>query len=461
MVTSASAPTNPYLSDNFSPIRTETQAEDLTVVGTLPEGLRGTFYRIGPNPQFDPIGQYHWFDGDGMVHAVQLEGDRASYRNRWVRTKGFQIEREEGRPIWTGLMEPPQMDAPHGMVFKNVANTALMWHGDRLLALWEGGQPHQIDPVTLETVGAVDFNGGLTSPFTAHPKRDPQTNELFFIGYRTTPPFVTYGIVSPESEIVHTQPIEIPQPVMMHDFAITENHAVFLDVPMVFNFGDPTKPPMYFSEERGTRFGIMPRQGAGAVRWFKQPSCTIYHVANAYDEGDTVVLYACRHSKTNLLTDARPDDRERAYLTRWTFDLNSGEVTETAIDAEMPTEFPQIDPRFTGCKTRYVFAAKDAVDSAAARFDGIVRYDLETGDRHVHQFEPGCYGGETMFAPKPGSDVEGDGWLLTYVHDTHADRSELQVFAADNLEAGAIARVMMPQRVPYGFHAFWLAGDRG
>jgi carotenoid cleavage dioxygenase len=236
---------------------------------------------------------------------------------------------------------------------------------------------------------------------------------------------------------------------------------------MVFNLGDEEKPPMYFDGDRPTRFGIMPRSGKtedgelAPVRWFEQPNCMIYHVANAYEDGDAVVLYAHRHPSTNMLMEDLGQTRARAYLTRWRFDLKTGEATETPIDEEMPSEFPQIDSRLTGRKMRYVFAAVDAVDSSEARFDGIVKYDLETGDRHVFKFEAGCYGGETIFAPNPDSDREGDGWLLTYVHDTNTERSQWQIFAADDLNAGPVARVMMPQRVPYGFHAFWLAGDRG
>lgn len=131
---------NPYLSGNFAPVSREITADSLTVVGEIPANLTGMFLRNGPNPQFSPKGQYHWFDGDGMIHGVEIKDGIASYRNRYVQTRGYQLEKEANKPLWTGLLEPPQMDNPYG-VSKNPANTALVYHSGRLLALWEGVNP--------------------------------------------------------------------------------------------------------------------------------------------------------------------------------------------------------------------------------------------------------------------------------------------------------------------------------
>jgi len=455
--------TNPFLSNNFAPIREETRAAELSIVGELPADLDGTFYRIGPNPQFAPVGPYHWFDGDGMIHAVRIANGSASYRNRWVRTRGFEIERAEGEAIWPGILGVPRFDRPHGMMSKNVANTALEWIGGKLLALWEGGSPHIIDPASLETLGEETFNGQWTQSFTAHPKTDPETGETFALSYGFTPPFLTYGVISPEGEVVKTQAIDLPMPVLMHDLAITKTHAVFLDMPLTVDGSrfEKGEPPMFFDDSRPSRFGVMPREG-GEVQWFEVPSCMIYHVTNAYDEeaGNAVVLYAHRKNATSMLISDNELDTDRAYLTRWRFDLDSGEVSETRIDA-VASEFPQVDPRFVGRKTRYAFAAVDDTNFVPEPlFGALVKYDLETGDRQEYDLGEGRFGGEIGFAPKPGSTAEGDGWLLTYVHDTIADRSELVVLSASDLTAGPIARVMLPQRVPYGFHAAWLDGDR-
>ena len=92
--------TNPYLLGNFAPVSNEIQAENLKVIGKIPTELEGMFVRNGPNPQFSPIGQYHWFDGDGMLHGVRLENGEATYHNRYIRTFGFEREKEAGKAIW-------------------------------------------------------------------------------------------------------------------------------------------------------------------------------------------------------------------------------------------------------------------------------------------------------------------------------------------------------------------------
>ncbi len=170
---------NPFLDGNFAPVSDEITAENLQVIGQLPPELSGMFVRNGPNPQWTPIGKYHWFDGDGMLHGVRINNGKASYRDRYIQTKAWKIEQAAGKAIWSGFLEPPQMDISHGPS-KNTANTALVWHAGQLLALWEGGAPHAIKIPDLETVGEYTYDGKLVSAFTAHPKVDPLTGEMMF-----------------------------------------------------------------------------------------------------------------------------------------------------------------------------------------------------------------------------------------------------------------------------------------
>ena len=169
---------------------------DLVVEGEIPRELHGTLYRNGPNPQFAPRGKYHWFDGDGMIHALTIGDGKAHYRNRWVRTQGFQMEREAGESFFGGLANFANSDPRAEGIFPNAANTNIIGHGGKLLALWEAGPPHELDPHTLETIGPYDFDGQLLGPMTAHPKIDPETGELFFFGYSPFPPYLRYYVAS-------------------------------------------------------------------------------------------------------------------------------------------------------------------------------------------------------------------------------------------------------------------------
>ena len=450
---------NPYLDDNFAPVHREITSDTLEIIGELPPELSGMFLRNGPNPQYSPLGQYHWFDGDGMIHGVRIHNGRASYRNRYVRTKGWQIEHEADKAIWSGLLEPPQMDNPYGPS-KNTANTALVWHAGTMLATWEGGAPYAIDLPALNTFGEYTYDGKLASSFTAHPKIDPMTGEMMFFGYSFAPPYLHYGVVSPQGELLRTVPIELPMAVMMHDFAITENYTIFMDLPLTFNSERMQRgePPLMFESSRSSRFGIVPRHGDNTnIRWFETPACYVFHTLNAYEEGDEVVLIACRMNSVNVLASqdsASAIEDSTPRLHQWRFNLNTGTISETKID-DVASDFPRVNENFLGRPTRYGYAGR-MTRGKMPLFDGVIKYDLNTRNSQVHEFESGCYGGEAVFAPHPKEKDEDEGWLITFVRNSNKETSELVIIDAQNVTSEPVARVLIPQRVPYGFHAAWI-----
>ncbi|MDX2212749.1 MAG: carotenoid oxygenase family protein [Oculatellaceae cyanobacterium bins.114] len=456
---------NPYLTDNFAPVQTELTVDDLPVLGELPPDLSGMFVRNGPNPQFPPLGRYHWFDGDGMLHGVQIQDGKASYRNRYIRTQGFEQERQAGRALFGGLLEPTQGG------FKNVANTALVERRgaqqNRLLALWEGGAPHEIEVPSLATLGGYTFDGKLASPVTAHPKVDPVTGEMMFFGYSLAqPPYVQYSTVSAEGELLQTVPIDLSVGVMMHDFAITEQYTIFMDLPLTFRLErlQRGEPAFMFEGDRPSRFGILPRHGDNqSIRWFEASSCYVFHTLNAYEAGDDIVLIACRMGSTSVLGaspgahegDNRQIQRDVPLLYRWQFNLKTGHVQEQPL-GDRPCEFPRVNEQYLGRRNRYGYAGQSA-PTEMPKFDGLLKFDFDHQSIQAHSFGAGCYGGEGVFVPRPGATSEDDGWLMTFVHDETQDRSELVIVNPQAMTDEAIARIQMPQRVPYGFHGTWVA----
>lgn len=451
---------NPYLADNFAPVQTELTVDELPVLGELPPELNGMFVRNGPNPQFPPLGLYHWFDGDGMLHGVQIQAGKASYRNRYIRTQGFEQEKQAGRALFSGLLEP----SSNG--FKNVANTALVWHRDRLLALWEGGEPHAIAMPTLDTLGIYTFDGKLTSPMTAHPKVDPLTGEMIFFGYSIMqPPYVQYSVVSAQGELLQTVPIDLPVGVMMHDFAITEHYTILMDLPLTFRLErlQRGEPAFAFEHDRPSRFGILPRHGDNqSIRWFEAPSCYVFHTFNAYEAGDEIVLVACRMDSTSVLGaspgahegDNRQIQSDVPLLYRWRFNLKTGTVQEQLLD-DRPCEFPRINEQYLGRAIRYGYAGNFA-PTETPKFDGLLKFDLDHQNVQMHSFGSGRYGGEGVFVSRPGATIEDDGWLMTFVYDETQDRSELVIIDTQAMTDEPIARILMPQRIPYGFHGTWI-----
>ena len=458
---------SPFLLGNFAPVHDELTVERLEVIGQLPRGLSGMYVRTGPNPQFTPRGRYHWFDGDGMLHGVLLRDGAASYRNRWVRTDGFEKERAAGKALWTGLAEPPDMAKMFGgeALFKNAGNTALVWHDRRLLTLWEGGPPHEIHVPDLETVGVLDYGGRLRHPFTAHPKVDAETGEMMFFGYSAMAPVVHYSLVNSAGELASTVPIKLRRSVMMHDFAVTARHSIFMELPATFNLGRMAKggPLLKYEPDLGSRFGILPRHGkATEIRWFEAPACFVFHTLNAWDDGDDVVLVACRLSEYPDIVGTAPVKRAAASspndmpidtpssLYEWRFNLATGEVRERALD-DLRSDFPRVNDQRLGRSTRYGYTT--ALDMHA-----LVKYDLERGTNARHDFGPGRFAGEGVFVAAPDAKQEDDGWLVTYVFDAADEKSELVVIDAREFASAPVARVRIPARIPFGFHGLWL-GD--
>jgi carotenoid cleavage dioxygenase len=414
---------------NYRPVVDEISAENLSVTGAIPPRLNGWYLRNGPNPRHSAG---HWFMGEGMIHGVRLEnGNAAWYRNRWVRTRYF----TDGRGVY----------GPDGTrdLTRSAANTHVVNHAGRILALVETALPYEID-LDLCTVGPYDFGGRLANSMTAHPKICPTTGELHFFGYgRRTAPYVTYHRADAAGSLTVQQPVDVPGLTMMHDFHLTAGHVVFMDLPVVFDrdLAGRGAMPYRWDDDYGARLGVMRRDVPTApVRWFDIDPCYVFHSVNAHDEGDRIVLHVLRYPHY-----WRGDEHSSASLWRWTIDPAADRVYEEQLD-DRPGEFPRIDDRLAGHPTR--FAHMTGAGS-------IIRYDLQAGLTRSHVFSADQTPGEAVFVPaddEPGSD----GWLLTYVYDAGTDRSRLAILDTTNLTGEPVAVVDLPARVPYGFHGNWI-----
>lgn len=444
MTTAAAAETLPFhLRGNFAPIQQEVTAFRLEVRGAIPPELRGVYVRNGPNPRSGT--SPHWFLGDGMLHGVRLEGGEARwYRNRWVRTRPF----AEG--------ENAVLVRPDGSVDRTVAhaNTHIVRHAGRCLALVESSFPTEVTR-ELDTVGIHDFGGRLGTAMTAHPKICPLTGELHFFGYGFAPPFLTYHRADAKGELVQSEVIEVPGATMIHDFAITDRHVIFMDLPVVFDVARALQGtlPYAWSETYGARLGVMPRGGSNAdVRWFEIEPCYVFHSLNAWAEGHQVVLDVARYPH---VWRESTTDFARAALHRFRIDLAGDRVREEPLD-DAGIEFPRVDPRREGLRNRWGYAVSIGQGVDAPGTDGLIQYDLERGSSLRHDFGPGRSPGEAVFAPASPSSGESEGWVIALVYDEARDTSELAILDATAFEKPPVATVALPQRVPYGFHGSWI-----
>ena len=428
--------------------------------------MSGAFLRIGANPVFvnDPA-SYHPFAGDGMIHEVVFEGGKARYINRFVETEGHLAEQRKGDFIWDGPMTPPDVLAEYGPG-KNIANTAMVFHAGRFLALQEAARPFEVTLPGLDPVGETDYGGRLTHNFSAHPKIDPRTGDLIAYGYGVmSRPYCAVSIINRQGELVHTIGVDIPKPIMMHDCAITAHHTVLLDLPVVFDFARMAqgKGLLTFAPENGSRLGVLARGAEGATtRWFTVEDGYCYHTVNAFEEGDEIVVEGCRSERNSIGDDVKPgpgDRRDLPMLYQWRLNLKTGGVKERRLDETWGCEFARINEDYIGVRNRYAYAARIAGDNLESGFDGIIKYDLIDGTSTHHPYGPGRLGGEPVFAPKPDAAQEDDGWIIGFVWDELQGRSECIILDAARFEDGPIARVIMPARVPFGFHSAWVGRE--
>jgi len=455
---------NVYLEGNFAPVREEVDLACPQVEGTIPKDLAGFFLRNGPNADLSPLDPktYHPFDGDGMIHEMAFADGKASYRNRWVVTKGLQRERAAGRALWGGFATIGKSEPPADMPFKNLANTALAWHAGKLLALWEAGSPYLVDMPGLETRGETTFDGGWPHAVSAHPKVDPRTGELIVFCYSPVEqPYVRYGVVDAHGKVVHKTGIELAgRPVMIHDMAITATHSLIFDMPVTFSLERIMQGGNAFAwePENGTRIGVLPRYGDGAdVQWFDVQTGYVFHAFNAWDEGDEIVVDACLSPQTSILAETDvPLDVERARMHRYRLNRTTGAVTEGRV-SDIPLEFSRVNEGYVGVKTRYGYASRFADDPINLRFSAVLKYDRQDDRIAAVELPEKVFTQEFVFAPKVGSASEDDGYVVGFVYDETRQASEAWVIDAQRFEEGPIAKVHIPVRVPYGFHSHWVS----
>jgi len=440
------AAAHPYLTGIHEPMAEEVTLEKLAVVGEIPAGLDGRYLRIGPNPVKMPNpARYHWFTGDGMVHGVRLKGGEALwYRNRWVRTTHVsEVLGEAGRP--------------GNRLRESAVNTNVVGIGGKIFALVEaGGAPVELDG-ELETVAHNAFGGTLTHAYSAHPHRDSETGEMHAICYHAFDlEHVFHVVVGVDGRVKREEPVAVNHGPSIHDCAITKQYVLVFDLPVTFS--GPAmiagyEFPYRWNENHVSRVGLLALEGNGAdILWCDVEPCYVYHPCNAFERADgCVVVDVVVHNK-NSHRDFRGPDGEVARFERWVIDPASRAVERRVVD-ETAQEFPRMDERRVGKEYRYAYSlcvAAGAADTVGKT--AILKHDLVAGTRRIRDFGERRFPGEFVFVPRAEESGEDEGWLMGLVVDMATETTELVILDARDFEGEAVARVMLPHRVPPGFH---------
>ncbi|HSW92998.1 MAG TPA: carotenoid oxygenase family protein [Gammaproteobacteria bacterium] len=458
--------TNPFLSGNFAPVHDEADYVELIVKGKIPEELNGVYMRNGPNPAFDPISYTYPFDGDGMIHAIYLQEGRASYRNRYVKTKALQAEQQAGHAIYGGFAHPVIPDfEKHGLdentvTRKNGAFIHIIRHANHYLAMSESQPAYEITR-ELVTLKEYCIDSAAPVPLGPHTRFDPASGDLFLICYQLTPPYLIYFKINAEGKLVNKVPIEKSYSTMMHDFVLTKNYLIFVDCPAVLDITKHQNQQNMLSwkPDLGTRIGIMSRHDVNQkIKWIQTDPFFVFHFANAYEQDEKIIIDYVHHASLEFGTSVK--NKSWPTLHKIIIDLNTHKIKNIQLD-DQSVEFPRIHENYNSLPSQFTYTiARDLslFDNSESYFSfrHLIKYNTLTGENIIHVFDKKYEIDEAVFAPSLNSKYEDDGYLMLYVYNRENNKSEFIILDAKDFTAEPLAIIELPRRVPHGLHGSWL-----
>ncbi|PZD75078.1 Apocarotenoid-15,15'-oxygenase [Acaryochloris thomasi RCC1774] len=443
------------------------------IEGQIPAGLRGTLYRNGPG-RLQRSGQYvdHWFDGDGAILAVHFTEAGAIGLYRYVQTQEFQTEEQANQYLYSGYgqLAPGPFWKRWGSQPKNAANTSVLALPDKLLALWEGGNPYALDLETLETHGLDDL-GSLkaTQTYSAHPKRDPQTSDLYNFGIIYGPrSYIQLYRSDASGQILQQGKVALDRVSLIHDFVLSGPYLVFLMPPVVLKlipivFGTQSfSDALQWQPQYGTQIVVVDRKTLKEVTRIEADPWFQWHIGNGFQANDgSVVIDYVRYPNfdTNQwlkeVVSGCPTTPAAGHLWRLRLDPVAGKVVANEQQLDLECEFPITPMAEVGRQhpSLYLSCQSQRLAKVEENFDSVAHFNLETGQLTLATFASGCYPIEPIHVSHP--DDPSQSWMLTVVFDGNRDQSTVQIFNAQCLDAGPLCILELPEVVPIGFHGTW------
>jgi carotenoid cleavage dioxygenase-like enzyme len=480
-------PDTPAFRGFFAPARIEADVYDLEVEGEIPRELYGAFYRAAADTQYPPrYANDIYINGDGMMTMIRFGHGHADLRTRYVRTQRFQRERTARRALFGAYRNPFTDDPSVRGVDDGTANTSVVWHAGRLLALKEAALPYELDPLTLQTRGVFSFDGQLPGrTFTAHPKIDPLTGEMIAFSYNSSgrpDRDINLFVISPAGQLIRTETFQAPYSSMVHDWLVTREHMVITFSPMISDWERMKDEPQYFvwDPPQGTHVAVIPRaEGVAGIRWFSSELVMETHSLNAWSADGFVTAdhFVARsgwfsqfpRTTEGLAPEASP------FALRWTLEVAKGAghwadsaATYTSEPLfEHPGDMPRVDPRAAMQRNRHSWIG--SMNPAAGPmpefgpmgppFNSLFHRDDETGVVTGYYVGEDSAPEEPVFVPKGPDAAEGEGYLLALVGRRALNRDDMIILDALDIGAGPVATIKIPFRLRYGFHGTWVPGE--
>ncbi|KAL7161404.1 hypothetical protein ACSBR2_041962 [Camellia fascicularis] len=498
------------------------------IVGEIPTDFpEGVYIRNGANPLWGGLksaisvfgrSNHVWIEGEGMLHALYFTKDTNgnwsfSYNNRFVESQTFKMEKQRNKPSYLPALEG---DSPailaafllnafrFGDVNKILSNTNVFEHGGKYYSIAENYLAQEIDISSLSTFDDWDLCGAWCRPFTSHPKKAPGSGELVIMGVDAVKPYYVVGVISANGKkLIHKADVKLERSTFAHDIGVTQKYNIILDYPLIIDVHRLLRggPLLKYEKEKYARIGVMPRYGdADSIRWFDVESYCTFHILNCFEDGDEVIVRACKSNESiipgpdwgidkfkwfskgfkPLSTSTEEEDDNSSIkdgflftcVNEWRLNMETGEVKERNLSGtEFSMDFPMINEGYTGLRCKYGYT--QVIDSEASSICGKTKYgslaklyfeESDSFDSSVkghfgnpikmehHKFAKNNFCTGSAFVSKLGASKEDDGWIVAFVHDEDTDTSHVIIVDAKNFEGEPIAKIPLPQRVPYGHH---------
>ena len=436
------------------------------VSGKMPKGLSGTFYRNGPAVfERDGFRMNHWFDGDGMVQRFHMDAGSVSHTGRMVETELYLNNEKEGRMTGGGfgtvVPNPAPMKGPDSV---NQGNTSVLPVGGELLALWEGGSAHRLDPVTLDSKGTKSWGKDMQGlPFSAHPKVDAD-GTIWNFGQDVFGRQLILYRINPDGELHSVKLIKDVPGGLIHDFCITDRHLIFVAPSFrAVRNNDTYLGRFKYQKDAPQHVVVLDKDDLTARRDFELPPGFQFHYGNAYTEANGDIHFSVCTGDDRFVTQGAKDvmrgknpAESQVNLCHAVLKANGSAKIEETISEMADHEFPQFNPNFVGRQARYLYTVGRSHKNRPGQ-SAILKHDLQTGDIQSYDYGAKTFAEEHLFIPAKGS-AEDAGWLVGTSLDYAAKVTRLNVLDARDISDGPVAVFELPYALPLGFHGAWMQG---
>lgn len=471
----ASLEDQPWLSVFQNVSSLDFPALEANVTGKWPSALSGALFRNGP-AHFEREGHRyeHWFDGDGMIQKWDMQGSRVSHRARITGTSKFKKEeaaqqhRVDGFATKLGkefVMHPDEL---------NTANTSVVFHGEELWTLWEGGSPYVIEPDSLDTRGIKVFSPDTDGiAFSAHPRLD-QGGSLWNFGVVSHLAKLVIWEIAKTGKLSQFHVIDVNPITMPHDFVVTENYILILLAPLWYDVERSESFAFLHSHQwhgdESTRVLVIKKNKLDSYFYAELPAQWVFHFTNAWENESGIQFEGCSYKDPSIMfdvfssvMDGKPSIATDSFsnLTRYRIDVKTQSASQEVLkDRSENLEFPTFDRRVSSAKHRWInllgATSSDGFQPRHGLLNTLVRLDLENGVQQNYTYPSTEIPEEHLFVPDPSLASESEGWIVGTSIDWNQEETRLNVFEPNHISDGPVATATVQRLMPLGLHGCYV-----